>query len=232
MQAKYFTCKLIWAVCYYLLKMNLSKFLSAMSSVKKRTISAIGFVLLVAVVYIFISYRQGNVLSPSLPGAIPTPIPYVGKIYSDPQNQYTIQVPQGWSEAQDINPDTNTTVFMFNQNNQQYAFQILPYGASPQAYASKMDEIESNVIYIDGRQFLRSLWIYQDKPFFISVSPNEENLAIPTFQMRLPQDNTQQYINLFDQTVSHMSLSPQLKSIPSPRVTIQAPGVVNFSPEQ
>lgn len=144
--------------------------------------------------------------------------------FSNPSAGFTVAYPANFSLQPNIESTDQTTTFTYGVNGKKYAFQVIPGGtAGTQAYSQKVDKIVNKVIYIDSIQFMQQIWYYQNNPFFVSAIPNEEGVSPISFQMQLPSENSDQYLDLFTKIISNSQL-PQQQNLPTPMISLQAEG--------
>ncbi len=178
-------------------------------------------------------YARKNTSPANVPVFVATPTPISSNAsktqYTSPNANYTITYPTNFILQPNIETTDQTSNFTYTKNGKTYHFQIIPGGtAGLQAYNQNVDTIVNKILYVNGLQFMESIWYYQNKPFFVQAVPNVEGVTPITFQMDLPDTDADAALQTFASIVQNSQI-PQLETPPNPLVTLQAPGVQTIS---
>jgi hypothetical protein len=135
---------------------------------------------------------------------IPTPTPFsvvIPQHYVDPDNMYSLNYPSSWKQTKSINSPVNH--FLFTKDGQEYRFTVSPPGS---VYPQGMDGTEEKEVNYGGKEFTRIIWMMKGQPSFITAAPKDITALPYIFSMRLPPQDAQAYIALFDTTLSSFKL--------------------------
>ena len=211
-------------------RMHPQTFFSTLTSRKFLPIF-IMLVIFLAGVFFILSLPIGRVLQKK--GAIvsPTPIPssFHGKTFAT--KQFVVQYPSNWKQDIPDSPQSEIKSFTFTVAGKSYRFADNPPTGQSLGEAGSLgvDTIVSTNALYGGRNFLRSIWYVKGKPIFIQAMPNEKGFNFDIFSMELPPEDTQQYIDQFDEMLKGLQFTGDFQPPLTPAPTMQAPQTLHLN---
>lgn len=168
------------------------------------------FVLIVVIlilVFIFLNVTSPKKKNPSYV-PLPTPVSVVSlpNRYTSVDKNYTLAYPDSWNPPT-VSYSDLVKPFTFSVDGKTYRFSVGPLGGQG-IEGLDADSDVKNVLY-NGKQYQRIVLSHKSDhlPFYILAMPlNAPSATSYVFSMDIPPTNTDYYIGVFDQIVSHATV--------------------------